>query len=52
MDFFTRVRAVIRKLTVILDVLPGVLVGAVLAFVTALLLISAQVNAMQTTVNG
>jgi hypothetical protein len=30
----------------------GVLVGGVLAFVTALLLISAQVHAMQTTVNG
>jgi len=33
-------------------VVPGALVGAVLAFVTALLLITAQVNAMQTTVNG
>jgi hypothetical protein len=33
-------------------VLPGALVGAVLALVTALLLITAQVNAMQTTVNG
>jgi hypothetical protein len=33
-------------------VVPGVLVGAVFALVTALLLISAQVNAMQTTVNG
>ena len=44
--------AVIRKLTVVLDVLPGMIVGAVLAFVTALLLISAQVHAMQSTVNG
>ena len=42
MGFFKRV----------LDVVPGILVGAVLAFVTALLLITAQVNAMQTTVNG
>jgi hypothetical protein len=42
MSFFKRV----------LDVVPGILVGAVLAFVTALLLISAQVHAMQTTVNG
>jgi hypothetical protein len=42
----------VRRLTVVLDVLPGILVGAVLAFATALLLISAQVNAMQTTVNG
>ena len=42
MGFFKRV----------LDVVPGILVGAVLAFVTALLLITAQVHAMQTTVNG
>jgi hypothetical protein len=34
------------------DVVPGVIVGAVLAVVTALLLITAQVHAMQTTVNG
>lgn len=33
-------------------VVPGALVGAVLALVTALLLITAQVNAMQTTFNG
>ena len=52
MSFFSRVWAVIRKLTVVLDVVPGVIVGAVLAFVTALLLIAAQVQAMQTTVNG
>jgi hypothetical protein len=42
MGFFKRV----------LDVVPGILVGAVLALVTALLLITAQVHAMQTTVNG
>jgi hypothetical protein len=42
MGFFSRVAAVVA----------GVLVGAVLAFTTALLLISAQVHAMQTTVNG
>jgi hypothetical protein len=47
-----RVWAVIRKLTVVAFVVPGALVGAVLALVTALLLISAEVNAMQTTVNG
>jgi hypothetical protein len=35
-----------------LDVVPGILVGTVLAFVTALLLITAQANAMQTTVHG
>jgi hypothetical protein len=52
MGFFSRVWAAIRKLTIVLDVVPGVLVGAVLAVVTALLLITAQFNAMQTTVNG
>jgi hypothetical protein len=50
--FFSRVWAAIRKLTVVLDVVPGVIVGAVLAVVTALLLIGTQVSAMQTTVNG
>ena len=48
----SRLRAVVRKLTVVAYVVPGALVGAVFAFVTALLLITAQVNAMQTTVNG
>ena len=47
-----RLWAVVRKLTVVGFVVPGALVGAVFAFVTALLLITAQVNAMQTTVNG
>ncbi len=41
MGFFSRVAAIV-----------GVIVGAVLAFVTALLLITAQLHAMQTTVNG
>lgn len=41
-----------RVLIIVLDVLLGMFVGAVLAFVTALLLITAQVHAMQTTVNG
>ena len=41
-----------RKLTIVAFVVPGALVGAVLALVTGLLLITAQVNAMQTTVNG
>ena len=48
----SRLWAVLRKLTVVAYVVPGALVGAVFAFVTALLLITAQVNAMQTTVNG
>src|SRR5690349_15457533 len=47
-----RVRAIARKLTVVAVVVPGALVGAVLAVVTALLLIAVQVLAMQTTVNG
>lgn len=47
-----RVWAVISKLTVVAGVVPGVLVGAVLAFVTALLLVTSQVHAMQTTING
>ncbi len=48
----SRVWAIARKLAIILDIAPGVIVGAALAFATALFLISAQVNAMQTTVNG
>ena len=57
MGFFTRVWAFIRnnplfKLAIVADVGAGALVGAVFALVTALLLITAQVNAMQTTVNG
>jgi hypothetical protein len=47
-----RAWAVIRKLSVVLDVVAGVIVGAVLALSTALLIITAQVHAMQTTVNG
>lgn len=43
---------VARGLIVLAFGLSGALVGAVLALVTALLLITAQVNAMQTTVNG
>jgi hypothetical protein len=45
------VRAV-RKLTVVLVVVAGVIVGAVLALGTAIVLITTQVPAMQTTVNG
>jgi hypothetical protein len=48
----SRVWAVVRKLTVVAAVVPGAVVGAVLALVTALLLITAQAHAMQTTVNG
>ena len=44
--------AVIRKVAVVLEVVPGALVGAVLAIVTALLLITAQFHATQTTING
>jgi hypothetical protein len=48
----SRVGAVIRQLTVVLAVVPGVIVGSVLALGTGLLLIAAQAHAMQTTVNG
>jgi len=47
-----RVGAVIPKLTIILDVVLGVIVGAVLAFGTAILLVATGVPAMQTTVNS
>lgn len=49
---FWRDRAVIRRLAIVLDVIAAVVVGAVLAFSTAILLIAAQVNGMQTTING
>ena len=52
MNFFSRVWTVIRQLTVVLDVVAAVIVGAVLAFSTAILLIAAQVHGMQTAVNG
>ena len=48
----SHVWAVIRMLTVVLALASGGLVGAVLALVTALLLTTAQVHAMQTTANG
>ena len=38
--------------TLFTDVVQGIIVGAVLAFITANLLINAEVKAMQTTVNG
>ncbi len=43
--------SIIRRRTIITDVVQGIIVGAVLAFITANLLINAEVNAMQTTVN-
>jgi hypothetical protein len=45
-------RSILAWLIVGAEVVSGVLVGAVLAIVTALLLISNQLHAMQTTVNG
>lgn len=53
----TRVWAVIRnspfvKRSIALDVIQGILVGSGLAILTAILLILAQVTAMQTTVDG
>lgn len=47
-----RNRAILRKLPLVLDVVAGLIVGAVLALSTALLVIAAQVHGMETTVNG
>ena len=44
--------SLIRRRTIITDVVLGIIVGAVVAFFTANLLINVEVNAMQTTVNG
>jgi hypothetical protein len=41
-----------RRRTTIADLVQGIIVGAVLAFITANLLVNAEVNVMQTTVNG
>jgi hypothetical protein len=41
-----------RKRNIIADLVQGIIVGAMLAFITANLLINAEVKAMQTTVNG
>jgi hypothetical protein len=42
----------VRRRTIITDLVQGIIVGAVLAFITANLLINAEVKAMQATVNG
>ena len=42
----------LSRLTVVLVVVAGVIVGAVLALGTAIVLITTEVPAMQTTVNG
>ena len=47
-----RIWAFLWKRTIVLDVVQGILVGAGLAILTAILLINAEANAMQTTVNG
>jgi hypothetical protein len=38
--------------TIVADLVQGIIVGAVLAFITASVLINVEANAMQTTVNG
>ena len=38
--------------TTITDVVQGIIVGGVLAFITANLLVNAEIKAMQTSVNG
>jgi len=40
------------KRSIITDLVQGIIIGGVLAFITANLLINTEVNAMQTTVNG
>jgi hypothetical protein len=52
MSSFSRFSALVSKQTAVLYVVAGVIVGAVLAFSTAIVLIAAQVHGMQTTVNG
>jgi hypothetical protein len=47
-----RVWAFLWKRTIVADVVQGILVGAGLAILTAILLINAEANTMQTTVNG
>jgi hypothetical protein len=42
----------VRRRTTITDVVQGIIVGGVLAFFTANLIINAEIKAMQTTVNG
>jgi hypothetical protein len=44
-------RRMLRR-TLVADLLQGIIVGGILAFITASLLINAEVKAMQTTVNG
>ena len=44
--------SIMRRRTITTDLVQGIIVGAVLAFFTANLLINAEVNSMQTTVNG
>lgn len=41
-----------HKRTILTDLVQGIIVGAVLAFITANLLVNAEVNVIQTTVNG
>jgi hypothetical protein len=47
-----RLLAFVRKRTIVTDVVQGIVVGGVLAFLTANLIINIQVKSMQTTVNG
>ncbi len=44
--------SIMRRRTITTDLVQGIIVGAVLAFITANLLINAEINAMQTAVNG
>jgi hypothetical protein len=49
---FKRVFQFLRRRTIVTDVVQGIIIGGVLAFITATLIINYEVKAMQTTVNG
>lgn len=47
-----RIFSFIRRRTIVADIVQGTIVGGVLAFITANLIINAEVKAIQTTANG
>ncbi|HEY5434050.1 MAG TPA: DUF1254 domain-containing protein [Candidatus Limnocylindrales bacterium] len=51
-DLVRRFLARVRRRTVVADVLQGLVIGGVLAFVTGGVLVGVEANAMQTTVDG
>ncbi|HEV8666367.1 MAG TPA: DUF1214 domain-containing protein [Candidatus Paceibacterota bacterium] len=49
---FTKLFSFITKRTIVTDIVQGIILGAVLAYISSTLLINAEVKAMQTTANG